>query len=130
MHFGIYHRFKKLATMQHKCCICGEYSECTIESWRRWFNIFFIPIFIVEKGFLFTWGTCGHSMGMDDQSVVNRYREEHEETGLFIIPPCNQLKPLSIERPMPFNFKNILILSSMLLIIVLAIYWVLFMTPR
>jgi len=67
---------------------------------------------------------------MDDPSVVMRYKEEHVDTELFVVPPCGQLKPLILERPMPLNIKNILILSSMVLIIVLAIYWALVLAPR
>jgi hypothetical protein len=69
-------------------------------------------------------------MGMDEPAAVERYKQEQVDTGLFSIPFCRDLKALSIERPMPFNVKNILILSSMVLIIVIAIYWALVLAPR
>lgn len=131
IHWGHYNRFKKLSTVQNsKCCVCGQYSECTIERWRRWFYLQFVPVWLVAKGYLFTWKICGHSMGMDEPAGVERYKEEQVDTGLFGIPLCRDLKALSIERPMPFNVKNILILSSMVLIIVIAIYWALVLAPR
>lgn len=83
-----------------------------------------IPIWITAKGYLFTWNTCGHSLGIDDSSAVKRYKEEQVDTGLFGVPPCTELKILAIERPMPFNLKNILILSPFILIIVVALIFI------
>ncbi|HXQ37654.1 MAG TPA: hypothetical protein VN843_26820 [Anaerolineales bacterium] len=131
IHWGYYNRFKKLSTIQmSRCCVCEKYSECIIERWGSWFYLQFIPFWLAAKGYLFTWKDCGHSMGMDDRSAVMRYKEEHVDTELFVVPPCNQLKPLELERPTPFNLKNILILSSMVLIIAFAIYWALVLAPR
>jgi len=124
MHFGIYYRLKKLGMIQHKCCICGQYSECTIERWRGWFNILFIPVFIAEKGYLFTWSACNHSMGLDDLIAVKQYTEEQVDTGILSVPVCEKLKPMTIERPMPINAKNILLLSPFILIIGLGLLYI------
>ena len=123
--WGHYNRFKNLSTVQgSRCCVCEQYSECTIERWRSWFYLQMIPIWIAAKGYLFTWNGCGHSMGLEDPSVVKRYKEEQVDTGLFGVPPCRELKLLSIERPMPFNLKNILLLSPFILIIAVALIFI------
>lgn len=125
IHWGHYNRFKKLSTTSgSKCCICNQYSECTIERWRRWFYLQFFPVWLASKGYMFTWQACGHSLGMDDPSVVQRYKEEQVKTGLFGIPPCRELKALSIERPMPFNFKNMVLLSPFIIVIVVGLVYI------
>ena len=124
MEIGQYNRLKKLSVLQHKCCICGQYSECTIERWRTWGHISFIPIMIVEKGYLFTWSACNHSMGLDDPIAVKQYKEEQVDTGILSIPLCEKLKPMTIERPMPINVKNILLLSPFILIIGLGLIYI------
>ena len=78
IHWGHYNRFKKLSTSSgSKCCICDQYSECTIERWRRWFYLQFLPVWLASKGYMFTWQACGHSLDMDDPSVVH-----HAQVGL------------------------------------------------
>ena len=124
IHVGQYNRFKKLSTSQQKCCVCGEYSECTIERWRSWLYVQMIPIWIIAKGYLFTWSICGHSLGIDNPSAAKRYKEEQVDTGLFGVPSCRELKLMVVERPMPFNLKNILILSPFILIIVLGLIFI------
>jgi len=123
--WGHYNRFKTLSTIESsRCCVCEQYSACTIERWRSWFYLQMIPIWIAAKGYSFTWKACGHSMTMDDRSAVQRYKEEHVDTELFIVPPCSQLKQSNLERPMPFNFKNILLLSPFILIIVVGLIYI------
>jgi hypothetical protein len=63
-------------------------------------------------------------MGINDPSAVQRYKEEHVDTELFVVPPCGQLKPLDLERPMPFNLKNILLLSPFILIILVGLIYI------
>ena len=126
-HWGRYDRFKRLSTLQSsRCCVCDQYSECTVERWRSWFYIQMIPVWILAKGYLFTWSACGHSMGMDDPVTVSRYKEEHVDTELFVLPPCRELKALDLVRPMPFNLKNFLILLPLILIIIgllIVMFW-------
>lgn len=123
--WGHYNRFKMLSTIQgSKCCVCEQYSECTIERWRSWFYLQMIPIWITAKGYLFTWNICGHSMSINDPTAVTRYKEEHVDTQLFVVPPCRELKILDLERPMPFNLKNILILSPFILIILVGLIYI------
>ena len=125
IHWGHYNRFKKLSTIEStRCCVCEQYSECTVERWRSWFYIQMIPVWITAKGYLFTWNTCGHSMGLDDPSNIKKYKEEHVDTEFFVIPPCSQLKPFNLERPMPLSLKNILLLSPFILIIVVGLIYI------
>jgi hypothetical protein len=125
IHWGYYNRFKKLSTIQNsKCCVCDQYSECSIERWRSWFYLQFFPVWLAAKGYIFTWKACGHSMGVEDSSAVKRYTEEQVDTGLFGIPLCRDLKEMSIERPMPMNLKNILLLSPFLLIIAVGLIYI------
>jgi len=83
-----------------------------------------IPVWLAAKGYLFTWKACGHSMGMDDPSAVKRYKDEQVDTDLFGIPLCRELKAMSIERPMPLNLKNLLLLSPFIIIIVVGIIYI------
>ena len=127
MHFfheGTYDRFKKLSTLMHRCCICGQYSDCTIERWRSWLYFSYIPIWRIGNGYQFTWKACNHAGRMDDSVAIQRYKEEQEDTGMFSIPLCEQLKPMYIEPPMAFNLKNILLLSPFILIILVGLIYI------
>jgi hypothetical protein len=63
-------------------------------------------------------------MSINDPTAVTRYKEEHVDTQLFVVPPCRELKILDLERPMPFNLKNILILSPFILIILVGLIYI------
>jgi len=56
-------------------------------------------------------------MGTDDPVVAKRYKEGQVDTGLLGVPLRQDLKLIIVERPMPINLKNILLLSPFILII-------------
>ena len=110
--------------MTAKCCTCGQYSECTIQRWRRWFHITLIPLLVTDRGYEFVWKACKHELRMEDPAAVKRYKEEQVDTGMFSVASCDLLRPVHVAPRMAFNLKNLLLLSPFIIIILVGIIYI------
>jgi hypothetical protein len=115
IHWGYYPSIKPLGKILLPCCICGTSSDCTVERWRYKFHIMFIPTRTVEERLLFTWQDCGHSTTFIEEELETEYIRSMEENGIASVPDCQNLFPITVERPWPVTWKSLLLISPLIL---------------
>jgi hypothetical protein len=75
----------------------------------------FIPTRTVEERLLFTWQDCGHTTAFVKEEMEIEYLRTMEENGIFSIPSCQNLFPITVERPWPITWKGLLLISPLIL---------------
>lgn len=113
--WGYYPSIKPLGKILLPCCICGISSDCTVERWRYKSHIMYIPTRTVEERLLFTWQDCDHTTTFIKDEMEIKYVRSMEENGILSVPNCQNLCPITIERPWPVTWKSLLLISPLIL---------------
>jgi hypothetical protein len=113
--WGYYPSIKSLGEIALPCCICNGNLDCTVERWRDKFHIMYIPTRIVEEKLLFTWLECGHSTEFIDEEMALAYLQSIERGEILQTPNCEDLIPITVERPWPVTWKSLLLISPLIL---------------
>jgi zinc-ribbon family len=111
--WGFRSRNNVMGQMQYPCPKCGQNSFHTVVRSRRWFTLFFIPIFPFTKSSLSRCNICGFQTQIDNNAADGQFTQS-SPAPQAIQPPYPQMpqyptpyqQPPYPQQPQPSQYPS------------------------